>query len=235
MRVMDDRTIVRILAAAAAALLLAPAGADAAELTVTGTCFATGERVAVAGTSFTPGAPVTLAGDVTGGAQADAAGMFTTEIAAPPVAELGPRVVTVTAVDRITPANTASMRLNVVREAFGSNRPVAGRPHAVTTWRFAGFVPGRPIYAHFLLGGRSRGDYRFGVARGVCGTLTARAPRIPGVRALQPGRWTLRLDQRPAYHESTPGSEATFRIVRRGGGDGGDGRGGGDGGRRSAR
>src|SRR3954449_11704358 len=215
MRVMDDRTIVRILAAAAAALLLVPAGANAAELTVTGTCFATGQRVPVSGTSFTPGAPVTIAGDVTGAAQADAAGMFTTEIAAPPVAELGPRVVTVTAVDRITPANTASMRLNVVREAFGSNRPVAGRPHAVTPWRFAGFVPGRPIYAHFLLGGRSRGDYRFGVARGDCGTLTARATRIPGVRVLAPGRWTLKLDQRMTYRTGTPGSVAQFSIVRR--------------------
>jgi hypothetical protein len=215
MRVMDDRTMVRILAAAAAALLLAPAGADAAELTVTGTCFAAGQRVAVAGTSFTPGAPVALAGDVTGAAQANAAGMFTTEVAAPPVAELGPRVVTVAAVDRINPANTASMRLNVVREAFGSNRPVAGRPHAVTTWRFAGFVPGRPIYAHFLLGDRSRGDYRFGVARGDCGTLTARAARIPGVRALAPGRWTLKLDQRKTYRDRTPGSVAQFSIVRR--------------------
>src|SRR3954451_18220564 len=97
MRVMDDRTIVRVLAAAVAALLLAPAGADAAELTVTGTCFAAGQRVAVAGTSFTPNAPVTIAGEVTGAAQADAAGMFTTAIAAPPVAELGPRIVTVTA------------------------------------------------------------------------------------------------------------------------------------------
>src|SRR4051794_11544360 len=215
MRVMDDRTIVRILAAAVAALLLAPAGANAAQLTVTGTCFATGQRVAVSGTSFTPGAPVTIAGDVTGAAQADAAGMFTTEIAAPPVAELGPRVVTVTAVDRVNPANTATLRLSVVREAFGSNRPVAGRPRAVTTWRFAGFVPDQPIYAHFLLDGRSRGDYRFGVARGACGTLTARAPRIPGVRALAPGRWTLKLDQRMTYRDSTPGSVVRFSIVRR--------------------
>jgi hypothetical protein len=218
MRVMDDRSIVRRMLAGVVAgpvLLLSPAAADAADLTVPTACFASGQRLTLSGTSFTPDAPIAIAGDVTGAAQADAAGMFTTEIAAPPVAELGPRVVTVTAVDRITPANTASMRLNVVREAFGSNRPVAGRPHAVTTWRFAGFVPGRPIYAHFLLGGRSRGDYRFGVARGDCGTLTARAARIPGVRVLAPGRWTLKLDQRMTYRTGTPGSVAQFSIVRR--------------------
>jgi hypothetical protein len=214
---MDDRTLSRIglAAAAIAGLLLAPAGARAAQLTATGTCFAARQRVVVLGTAFTAGAPVTIAGDVTGAAQADAAGVFTTEIAAPPVAELGPRLVTVTAVDRVNPANTATLRLKVIREAYGSNRPVAGRPREVTTWRFAGFAPGQPIYAHFLLDGRSRGDYRFGVAEGDCGTLTARAPRIPGVRALVPGRWTLKLDQRMTYREAAPGSEVRFRVVRR--------------------
>jgi hypothetical protein len=123
--------------------------------------------------------------------------------------------VTVTAVDGLNPANVAILRLNVVHEAFGSNRPVAGRPRELTTWRFAGFVPGRPVYAHFLLDGRVRGDYRFGVARGDCGTLTARAARIPGVRTLAPGRWTLKLDQRMTYRASTPGSVVRFSIVRR--------------------
>jgi hypothetical protein len=212
---MDDRTLSRLLAVAIAGLLLAPAGASAAQLTVRGTCFAARQRVVISGTAFTPSTPVAIAGDVTGAAQADAAGTFTTEIAAPPVAQLGPRIVTVTAVDRVNPANTATLRLKVVREAFGSNRPVAGRPREITTWRFAGFAPGQPIYAHFLLDGRSRGDYRFGVAQGDCGTLTARAPRIPGVRALVPGAWTLRLDQRMTYHDATPGSEVRFRVVRR--------------------
>jgi hypothetical protein len=215
MRVMDDRTIVRTLAAAVAGLLVLPAGAGAADLTVRGACFASGQQLTLSGTSFSPGAPVAIAGDVTGAAQADAAGTFTTSIVAPPVAELGPRVVTVTAVDRLNPANTFTLRVKVVREAFGSNRPVAGRPQEITTWRFAGFEPGRPIYAHFVLHDRSRGDYRFGVARGDCGTLTTRAPRIPGVRALAPGRWTLKLDQRKTYDDAAPGSVAQFSIVRR--------------------
>jgi hypothetical protein len=235
---MARRTTTRLVRsaplAAALALVLVPS-AGAASLTVTGRCFASGQQVLVTGTTFTPLAAVTIGGAVAATAQANAAGTFQVPVVAPSVPTLGPRTVALTAVDGANAANTATLALNVVRAAFGSNLPIAGRPHDTTTWRFAGFAPGRPIYAHFLLGGRSRGDYRFGVARGVCGTLTARAPRIPGVRALQPGRWTLRLDQRPAYHESTPGSEATFRIVRRSGGDGGDGRGGGNGGRRSAR
>jgi hypothetical protein len=205
------------LLAGAVGLVVAPA-ARAADLTVRGQCFAAGQRVVISGTAFTPGGPVAIAGDVTGAAQANTAGTFTTEITAPAVTELGPRTVTVTAVDRVNPANTATLRLPVVREAYGSNRPIAGRPNELTTWRFAGFVPRKPIYAHFVLDGRSRGDYRFGVAQGDCGTLTARAARIPGVRALQPGRWSLKLDQRMTYRESTPGSEVRFQIRRRRGG-----------------
>jgi len=243
---MARRTTTRLLRAAplavVVALLLAQSAA-AASLSVEGTCFASGQQVLVTGTTFTPLAAVTIGGDVTGTAQADATGAFQVPIAAPAIAGLGPRTVTVTAIDGANAANTATLRLNVVRAAFGSNLPIAGRPHDMTTWRFAGFAPGRPIYAHFLLGGRSRGDHRFGLARGACGTLTARAPRIPGVSGLRPGRWTLKLDQRRTYHESTPGSEATFRIVRRARDDRGDGRdrggdrggGNGDGGGRSGR
>ena len=215
MRVLDARTLSRLVAGAIAGLLLAPAGASAAQLTVKGTCFAARQDVVISGTAFTPGTPVAIAGDVTGAAQADTTGVFTTDITAPPVAELGPRLVTVTAVDRVNPANTASLQLKVVREAYGSNRPIAGRPREIATWRFAGFAPAQPVYAHFLLEGRPRGDYRFGIAEGDCGTLTARASRIPGVRALVPGRWTLKLDQRMTYHEATPGSAVSFRIVRR--------------------
>jgi len=36
------------------------------------------------------------------------------------------------------------------------------------------------------------------------------------VRVLRPGRWTLRLDQHMTYRAGTPGSDATFRIRRRG-------------------
>ena len=208
----------RIAAALIAVALAAAATAAAADLTVRGTCFAAGQQVVISGTAFTPGTPVTIGGDATGGAQADSAGAFTTAIVAPAVGELGPMTVTVTAVDRVNPANTATLRLKVVREAFGSNLPLAGRPRELATWRFAGFAPGRPIYAHFLLGGRSRGDYRFGVARGDCGTLTVRAPRIPGVRLLRPGRWTLKLDQRMTYSARAPGNAVRFRIRRRGAG-----------------
>jgi hypothetical protein len=220
-------------AVAAAAVLASPATAGAATLAVQGSCFASNQRVVVTGTAFTPGAPVDLGGAASGAAQADATGAFTTEIHAPALSALGPTTVSVTAVDRANPANTATVELRVVRSAFGSNFPLAGSPHATATWQFAGFATGQPIYGHFLLDGRSHGDFRFGVATGPCGTLTVRAARIPGVRDLRPGHWTLKLDQHKSYRDHTQGSEVSFRIRRRGdnrdggdrGGDGGKGHG----------
>jgi hypothetical protein len=210
------RRLTSFAAALAVATFAVPAVAGAADLTVRDQCFAAEQHVVVSGNSFTPDAPVTITGDVTGAALANATGIFTTEITTPAMTGLGPKTVTVTAIDSVNPANTATVRLRVVREPYGSNRPIAGRPDELTTWRFAGFAPDRPVYAHFLLDGRPRGDYRFGVARGICGTLTAHAARIPGVRALRPGHWSLKLDQRMTYRESTPGSEVTFDIRRRG-------------------
>jgi hypothetical protein len=207
---------VRAALAAGVALLPAPAAARAADLRSDGTCFASGQPILLSGTAYTPGTPVTISGAAGGGAQADALGGFTTQVTAPPINALGPQTVRLTAVDLVNPANVATLELRIVREAFGSNTPVAGRPRENTTWRFAGFMPARPIYGHFVLGGRSRGDHRFGVARGACGTLTVQAPRIPGVRQLRPGRWTLKLDQRMSYRPSEPGSAVTFRIRRRG-------------------
>jgi hypothetical protein len=203
---------VAVLAAAACA---SPAATRAADLVLAGRCFAEGQPVTLAGTAFTPNAPVIISGDVRGTTQADALGAFTTEIMAPRVKGLGPERVTVVTTDAWNTANRSTLHFFVVHEAFGSNRPVAGTPAQWTTWRFAGFVPGRPIYGHFVLNGRSHGDHRFGMARGPCGTLTVRAPRIPGVRRLRPGLWTLKLDQRKRYRASVPGSAVRFRILRR--------------------
>ena len=214
-------------AGAAAALALAtgtlgtldavvlPDAADAADVTVRGQCFASGQKLTMSGTAFTPGGQIAISGDATGTAVADALGVFRAEIVAPPVTGLGPQTVAVTATDVTNPANTTTLRMKVVRAAFGSNLPIAGSPREMTTWRFAGFAPAHPIYAHFILEGRSRGDYRFGVAKGDCGTLSVRAPRIPGVGALQPGKWRLKLDQRMTYRDGTPGHEVRFRIRQR--------------------
>jgi hypothetical protein len=197
----------------AATALALPAGAHAGDVTTVGECFSSAQAMIISGTAFTPNAAVAIVGDVTATARADATGAFMTQVTMPRVTELGPRTVTMIMIDGFNPANRATMRVRVVREAYGSNLPIAGRPRELTTWRFAGFVPGRPIFAHFVLDGRVRGSHRFGVARGVCGTLRVQASRIPGVARVTAGQWTLKLDQRRRYHASTPGATTTFRIA----------------------
>ena len=53
--------------------LFAPAVAHAAAMTVTGTCFASGQQLVVSGTAFSPGGTVAIGGGVTGTAQANTA------------------------------------------------------------------------------------------------------------------------------------------------------------------
>ena len=195
------------------AALTVPAGARAGDVTTIGRCFSSAQPLTISGSSFTANTRVSIAGDVTGAAQADASGAFSTTLTAPTVTELGPRTVTMVMVDESNPVNTATVRVRVVREPYGSNLPLAGRPTEQTMWRFAGFTTDRPIFGHFLLDGRLRGTYRFGVARGVCGTLRVRAPRIP-VDRVSAGRWTLKLDQRKRFRRTGPGATTTFRISR---------------------
>src|SRR5215210_1813532 len=65
--------------------LAVPVAAEAAVIATQGACFFTGRPVPLNGGAFTPGAIVTIGGGVTGTAQADPAGSFTTPLQAPPV------------------------------------------------------------------------------------------------------------------------------------------------------
>jgi hypothetical protein len=202
------------LAAVAAATLLAGApGAPAADVAVELACFQTGQQMTVTGSSFTPGTPVAITGDVTGSAQADALGRWSTQVVVPAVRGVEPVRRELAAIDVANPANVARVSFLAVRRAYDSNVPVRGRPADHTTWRFAGFIPDRPIFGHFRLRGRPMGDIRFGRARGTCGALTVRARRLP-VHRIVGGRWTLKLDQRRRYSPGEPGATYRFRVSR---------------------
>lgn len=202
--------------AVAAAALAVPAGAEAAAIAAQGACFFTGQQVPLNGSAFTPGAVVTIRGGVAGTAQADPAGSFTSPLQAPPVSAIAPRTIRVTATDGANAANIATTTFRVVRAPLTTNAPVGGRPRQVTTWRFAGFPAGRPIYGHYRVAGRTLANFRFGRAQGPCGTLTVRAQRVP-VRAsrLRTGVWRLQLDNRRTYSRTTtPRRVVRFRIFR---------------------
>jgi hypothetical protein len=207
-----------LIPAALAAALASATGAHASMLDLgPSECYATGGEVTVTGTGFTAGATVSLGADVAGSGVADATGRVVIVTRAPAVPGVGPRTVSVSATDGANPANTApAVTFRAVPQfLFGNySRAINGRPRQRTTWRFAGFQENRPIYGHFRLRGKTRRSYRFGVARGICGTLAVRARRVP-VRVVRPGLWTLQVDQSRRFSRRTEVRRVlTFRISR---------------------
>jgi hypothetical protein len=205
----------RPLAVAVCALALTAPGATAATLTPGQGCAVAGQPVTLAGAAFTPESAVTLAGAGAGTVTTDPAGAFAATVAAPraPVGKVARTTVTATDASGVA----ASATLSSTAQRAWTNAPVTGTPTQRVTWRFAGFfTPGRAIYAHVRFGGRTLASHRFGLPRGACGTLTARAARVPLRRAsaLRAGVWRIKLDQARTYRPSTPGRVLTFRISR---------------------
>jgi hypothetical protein len=183
-----------LVALASAGAVAAPATAQAASIAVQAPCVVSDQPVTVTGSGFTPNTVITLSGDASGSATSDAGGAFSTPLTAPAVTTIAPKTFT-------------------VNGAYVSNVPINGRPAEKTTWRFAGFQSGGPVYGHFRLNGRTLRNYRFGIAKGACGTLVVRAARVP-VRKLLAGKWTLQLDQSPRYASASPHRTFRFRIYR---------------------
>jgi len=59
-------------------------------------------------------------------------------------------------------------------------RPQDATPRAMVRFQLAGFIPGRPVYAHYIHAGRAWLNFRLGKAHGPCGVLSARARLYPG-------------------------------------------------------
>ena len=170
---------------------------------------------AASGSGSTPNTQVTLTGGASGSATTDATGSFVAPLVAPASPSLTGRTATVQAAEVDgNPANSTEAKVKVVKDLLATNAPIQGRPGAVARWRFAGFEPGKPIYGHYRYHGHTERNFRFGVAKGPCGTLSVRARRVPV--ASRPGHWTLQLDQRRTFGRTTqPRRTITFTIVRR--------------------
>jgi hypothetical protein len=200
-------------AVAVAALLVAPAVAGAAAVSVDKTCYASGDLVQVRGSGFTVSAGVALSGGATATAPTDVFGAFAIDVPAPPVRSARPTTVAVTAADQAAPAVTAAVSFPVVRAHFWSNAPIDGDPAQRVAWRFAGFDPGTALYGHLRYHHRTVASHRFGTPKGACGVLTAHARRVPVARP-RPGHWLLKLDQSPRYSAATPGRLIPITIRR---------------------
>ncbi len=204
-----------LLLAGAGVALAAPPGASAASVAFDRACYVSGQAGAVVLAGFAPGAAVTVSSPALGSTSVttDGAGAARVGITPPSGDDLpgpGSRAVTVTATQdpAVRAEATARYAPLAFRTAGGTTTPTAAR-----RWSFSGWNPGLPLYAHFRLGGRTRGTHRFGVAAGPCGELRQRAPAIVSRGGVRPGAWAVVVDQRPAFSPLTrPQLEVTTPV-----------------------
>jgi hypothetical protein len=205
--------------------LAAPRAAGAATLSADQPCYVAALSgalpVTLSGIGFAGGQQIEIAGPpgVRAAATSDATGAFGAQLAAPAIGTLGPvvRPVTLTATDAGDPADAASTTVEVTNLTFATHGG-SSRPQAVRTWDISGFVaaagatPGKPVYGHFRIGGRTYANHRFGFPSGPCGTITAKAPAIPA-RRIRTGTWLVQLDQSPHYNAATrPAITSRFSV-----------------------
>lgn len=191
-----------LAAGLAAAVLAAPASAQAAALSVSPLkpCYRAGESVALAGSGYTPngGVQVNSDGRVVGSTTADSAGNFggALRLGVPN----GERLKTYTAIDTSNTANQAAVRLRVSR-LLVTVSPQRGRPGSLLRVGARGFTTGRTLYAH-VVRGRYRRNVRIGRLRGACRKLSAR--RRIFARRTPRGTYTVQFDTRRTYSSATP-------------------------------
>jgi hypothetical protein len=222
----------RVLAAACAAAIAATTGlaseASAATITTTIPCvanlgFGGALTLPIAGGGFTPNASVTLRTatksdptprDLTS-VRADNFGNIPTTRVDPPVLRSATTVkqaFTLLAIDAANPANGATTSFTQVRFGFDA-KPSTGRPTRRVTYTARGYLPGKPVYAHFRFGAVTRRDVRIGVATSPCGIVSKHMRLLPTKTRF--GTWTVFMDQVPKYSKKTVLQAKGTLFIRR--------------------
>jgi hypothetical protein len=209
--------------------LLAPAGAQAAEIAPLKPCYVTAgtaaspqqEGVGISATGFSANSTVALAIDgaaVPGGEalQTDQAGSITLQpeqVPAPFVAK-GSKPFTVTLTENGNPANVATATARTT--ALGvSVTPRRARPSQRIKFKGNGFTARKPVYAHYVYRNKLRKTVRLARKTSPCGAWQARRPQIPVERA-QTGTWTVQFDQSKRYRDArkpNSGLSSVFVLI----------------------
>jgi hypothetical protein len=193
-----------VLAASAVIATAAPAAVHGAGLTVDAPCYHEGAPITVTGAGFDPLAPVALSGvGIASAATTDQAGAFVASVPAPSLDTPAPATHVFTLTGSESEGSDPAATVDVLVTTFSAQTSsLPGPSEERVRWRFAGFASGAPVFGHFRLGGRTYANYRFGMARGPCGTLSAWDPRLP-VADAPAGNWLLQLDASPHFHRHT--------------------------------
>lgn len=132
--------------------------------------------------------------------QADGAGNISTRVDPPPMHSTSTveQAFTLAAGDSANPPNVATTAFRQVRFGFDA-KPSTGRPTRKVTYTARGYVPGKPIYAHFRFKGITRRDVLIGVANRPCGIASKRMRLLPTKTRF--GTWTVYMDQERTYRK----------------------------------
>ena len=214
--------------AAALAVMVWPAAAQAAELRVDKPCYADPRQradvVQITGTGFTPKATYQLTLDgrpVTGGtSDADATGAFRGRLAAPSLSALGSAPAHAFTLGAQEGANAPTTRFTVSRLSADFHPSTGDLRNLRVRFTLRGFALGGraqpPIYVHYIgPDGRLQATAKLGTGRGPCGSIprTARRRLFP-FRAAARGTWSLQVDTAKAYVRGTPTSPFLFVPLR---------------------
>jgi hypothetical protein len=104
--------------------------------------------------------------------------------------------------EQANPANTLAVTSKVTALSV-TLTPARARPSRRVRFAGRGFTAARPVYAHYVFGGRLRKTVRLARPRGDCGTFAARARQIP-IRQPHTGQWIVDFDQRRRYAGTLP-------------------------------
>lgn len=212
-----SRRAVLPAALAAAVAIVAPAPASAGTLAVATPCVVEYEVIGglktlkIVGAGFTPGKVVEIQSTssskstpaIATSAIADAAGNIVSErvpLAFEPFDALE-QSYTLTATDSGNPANvTPPVSFTQVR--FGVDaKPSKARPNRKVTYTGRGFLPGKPVYAHFRFAGKTMRNIKLGVPSSPCGVVSKRMRLLPTKSHF--GVWTVYMDHVATYSPQT--------------------------------
>jgi hypothetical protein len=193
-----------LIGAVLAALVTTPASAEVS-LEPLKPCYVAAQRTqteifSVTGSGFTPRAKVEIYVDevLTETAEVLLDGTVSGQLNAPFV-ETGERQFTLRLAEVGMPTNTISPVSRLTRFSV-EQTPKSAKTSERVRFRGRGFTlfP-KPVYAHYVFGGKSRKTVNLGMPRGNCGTFSVKRRQFPFKKRPRIGSWTIQFDQLPYY------------------------------------
>jgi hypothetical protein len=133
-----------------------------------------------------------------------------------PFIEEGQRNFTVRVAEREPPSLSAFAVSKVARLSVEQVPPSATTGQRVR-FRGRGFTDlTKPIYMHYVFGGKSKKTIRIGLPTGDCGLFSVKRKQFPFKKSPQRGVWTIQFDQSPKYDpKASPRVPLTIKVSRK--------------------